>query len=50
VANGAGAIVTIVVKPTQKGNFTDTATVSATSPNDPNPNNNMSSVTTRVSP
>ena len=50
VANGAGAIVTIVVKPTQKGNFTDTATVSATSPNDPNPSNNTSSVTTRVSP
>jgi len=50
VANGAGAIVTIVVKPTQKGDFTDTASVSATSPNDPNPNNNTSSVTTKVSP
>jgi uncharacterized repeat protein (TIGR01451 family) len=50
MANGAGASVTIVVKPTQKGDFTDTATVSATSPDDPNPNNNASSVTTKVSP
>src|SRR5205823_10296257 len=31
LANGADATVTIVVKPTQKGNFTDTATVSAIS-------------------
>jgi uncharacterized repeat protein (TIGR01451 family) len=50
MANGADAIVTIVVKPTQKGNFVDTATVSATSPNDPNSSNNSSSVTTKVSP
>jgi len=50
MANGVTAVVTIVVKPTQKGNFTDTATVSATSPNDPDPNNNTSSVTTKVSP
>ena len=50
LANGADATVTIVVKPTQKGNFTDTATVSAISPDDPNPNNNSNSVTTKVSP
>jgi uncharacterized repeat protein (TIGR01451 family) len=50
LANGANATVTIVVKPTQKGNFTDTVTVSATSPNDPNASNNSSSVTTKVSP
>ncbi len=50
MANGTNVTVTIVVKPTQKGKFTDTATVSETSPGDPNSSNNTSSVTTTVSP
>jgi uncharacterized repeat protein (TIGR01451 family) len=50
MANGADVTITLTVKPTQKGNFTDTATVSATSPGDPNSANDTSSVTTKVSP
>ena len=50
VASGATVTVTLVIKPTTKGDFTDTATVSATSPNDPVSGNNTSSVTTKVSP
>jgi uncharacterized repeat protein (TIGR01451 family) len=50
MASGATVTVTLVIKPTTKGNFTDTATVSATSPNDPVSGNNTSSVTTKVSP
>jgi uncharacterized repeat protein (TIGR01451 family) len=50
MANGANATVTLIVKPTTKGSFTDTATVSATSPSDQNSANNTSSVTTQVSP
>src|SRR5439155_20888573 len=36
MANGANAAVTIVAKPTTKGSFKDTASVSLTSPTDPN--------------
>jgi uncharacterized repeat protein (TIGR01451 family) len=50
MASGARVTVTLVVKPTQKGAFKDTATVSATSPSDPVSGNNSSSVTTQVSP
>ena len=50
MANGANATVAITVKPLQKGNFTDTASVSLTSPSDPKSSNNTSSVTTKVSP
>jgi uncharacterized repeat protein (TIGR01451 family) len=50
LARGATATVTIVTKPTKKGDFTDTATVSSTSPNDPVSGNNTSSVTTVVAP
>jgi len=48
--SGGTVTVTLVTKPTKKGDFTDTATVSATSPNDPVSGNNTSSVTTKVSP
>jgi uncharacterized repeat protein (TIGR01451 family) len=44
------ATVSIVVKPTTKGAITNTATVTDTSPADPNPDNNSSSATTTVSP
>jgi uncharacterized repeat protein (TIGR01451 family) len=50
IASGATVTVTLVIKPTTKGNFTDTAGVSATSPNDPVSTNNTSSVTTKVTP
>jgi uncharacterized repeat protein (TIGR01451 family) len=50
MAAGATVTVTLVIKPTTKGNFTDTAGVSATSPNDPVSTNNTSSVTTKVTP
>jgi hypothetical protein len=50
MANGATVTITLVVKPTTKGSFTDTAQVSATSPIDPQPANNQDSVTTQVSP
>jgi uncharacterized repeat protein (TIGR01451 family) len=46
---GATVTVTLVIKPTAKGAFTDTAKVSSTSPNDPVSGNNSSSVTTTVS-
>jgi uncharacterized repeat protein (TIGR01451 family) len=46
---GATVTVTLVLKPTSKGDFTDRATVSATSPADPVATNNASSVTTKVS-
>jgi uncharacterized repeat protein (TIGR01451 family) len=48
--SGATVTVTLVIKPTTKGNFTDTASVRATSPNDPVSGNNTSSVTTKVTP
>jgi uncharacterized repeat protein (TIGR01451 family) len=50
MASGATVTVTLVIKPTTKGNFRDTATVSVTAPNDPVSGNNTSSVTTMVSP
>jgi hypothetical protein len=50
MANGATVTITLVVKPTTKGSFTDTAQVSATSPTDPQLANNQDSVTTQVSP
>ena len=50
MASGAQVTVTLVIKPTRKGDFTDTAVVSSTSPNDPVSTNNTSSVTTFVTP
>jgi uncharacterized repeat protein (TIGR01451 family) len=50
MANSAKVTVNLMIKPTTKGNFTDTASVSATSPNDPVSGNNTSSVTTKVTP
>jgi uncharacterized repeat protein (TIGR01451 family) len=50
MANGATVTITLVVKPTTKGNFTDTASVTETSPGDPDASSNTSSVTTKVSP
>ena len=47
--DAADARVTIVVKPTKKGTFTNTASVSETGPGDPNLSNNTSSATTTVS-
>ena len=48
LAAGATATITVTVKPTAKGAAVDTATVSSTSPTDPNQANNTSSVTTTV--
>jgi uncharacterized repeat protein (TIGR01451 family) len=48
-ANGM-ATVSIAVKPSSKGTITNTATVSDTSPTDPNTANNTSSATTMISP
>jgi uncharacterized repeat protein (TIGR01451 family) len=48
IAEGASATVTIVVKPTQKGTITNTATVSA--PGDSNTSNNSATATTVVRP
>jgi uncharacterized repeat protein (TIGR01451 family) len=50
LARGQTVTITLVIKPTKKGTFTDTAIVSLTSPNDPVSGNNTSSVTTQVSP
>lgn len=50
LTSGGTATVTLVLKPTIKGSFTNTASVSATSLNDPVSGNNTSSVTTMVSP
>jgi uncharacterized repeat protein (TIGR01451 family) len=50
LAPGQTATVTIVVKPTQKGTITNTATVSATSPADPNLDNNTATEKTTVQP
>jgi uncharacterized repeat protein (TIGR01451 family) len=49
LASGATATVTLIIKPTTKGDFTDTARVSGTGPNDPVSGNNTSSVKTLVS-
>jgi uncharacterized repeat protein (TIGR01451 family) len=48
LAAGATATITVTVKPTAKGAAVDTATVTSTSPIDPNQANNTSSVTTTV--
>lgn len=50
VANGSTVTVTLTLKPTTKGTFTNTVSVASTSPNDPVSGNNTSSVTTKVSP
>jgi uncharacterized repeat protein (TIGR01451 family) len=50
LASGATATVTIVVKPTQKGTITNTVTVAATSPSDPNTANNTAIQGTVVKP
>jgi len=50
MTSGATVTVTLTLKPTAKGNFINTASVSATSPNDPVSGNNTSSVTTKVTP
>jgi uncharacterized repeat protein (TIGR01451 family) len=50
MAPGASRTATIVVKPTQKGTYTNTVTVSATSPPDPNTANNTATTTTNVGP
>jgi len=47
LANGASTQISYNVTPTSAGSLTNTATVSATSP-DPNPSNNSASVTTNV--
>jgi hypothetical protein len=48
MASGQTVTVTLVVKPTSKGTITNTVSVQATSPPDPNSSNNTSSETTRV--
>ncbi len=48
MANLSKVTVTLVVKPTAKGQYTDTASVVATSPTDPDGGNNTKSVTTQV--
>jgi uncharacterized repeat protein (TIGR01451 family) len=50
LASGASVTITITLKPTRKGPFTNVATVTLTSPNDPVSGNNTASVTTQVSP
>ncbi len=50
MANGSTATVTLLVKPTQKGTITNTVTVTATSPVDPNLTNNSASQQTLVKP
>ena len=50
LGSGATATVTIVVKPTQKGTITNTVTVAATSPADPNTANNTVTQNTTVKP
>ena len=50
LAGGSSATVTITVKPTSKGTITNTASVTATSPTDPNTTNNKATATTSVIP
>jgi uncharacterized repeat protein (TIGR01451 family) len=50
LASGATATVTIVVKPTVKGSITNTVTVAAASPTDPNTANNTATQNTTVLP
>ena len=48
IASGGVVTVTVIVKPQKKGQITNTATVSATSPPDPNTENNTATATTTV--
>jgi uncharacterized repeat protein (TIGR01451 family) len=50
LAKGATATIQILVKPTQKGTITNTASVSASQPTDPDPTNNTTTATTEVTP
>ncbi len=50
MANGASVTVTLVVKPTSKGTITNTASVAAASPPDPNTQNNTATASTTVQP
>jgi uncharacterized repeat protein (TIGR01451 family) len=50
LASGASATVTIIVKPTQRGTITNTASATATRPTDPLSTNNSSTATTTVRP
>jgi endoglycosylceramidase len=50
IAAGKAATATILVKPTEKGTITNTASVSLTSPTDPKPTNNTATATTTVEP
>jgi uncharacterized repeat protein (TIGR01451 family) len=50
MAGGESVTIVIRVKPTQKGTITNTVTVSATSPPDPNTANNTATATTVVRP
>jgi len=50
LASGSSATLTITVTPQAAGSITNSASVSATSPNDPNPRDNSASVTTNVKP
>jgi uncharacterized repeat protein (TIGR01451 family) len=50
MASGSTRTVTITVKPTRKGTITNTASVSASSPPDPNTANNTATATTTVVP
>jgi uncharacterized repeat protein (TIGR01451 family) len=50
LASGETATVTITIKPTKKGTITNTVSVSATSPTDPNMANNTATQSTTVLP
>ncbi len=50
MASGASVTITLVVKPTSKGTITNTASVTLTSPTDPNTANNTATATTTVTP
>jgi len=50
MASGSSVTIVIMVKPTQKGTITNTVSVSATSPPDPNTANNTATATTVVRP
>ena len=48
MASGQTVTITITIKPPDQGTITNTATVSAASPEDPNTANNTTTATTRV--
>jgi len=50
MASGASVTITLVVKPTSKGTITNTATVTLTSPTDPDLTNNTATAKTTVQP